>query len=85
MHKDHSISWLWKPIITSKQAQKKQQKMQNMQCDLHTVQTMHYPLIVILPMLFEMALPLHIFPWKSSLDMDGLYQLSLRSTRFQLL
>ena len=63
MYKGYSISWLWKPIVTNKQAQKKQQKMQNIQFDLYTLQNMLiiiYPWIVILPMLFEMALPLHI-------------------------
>ena len=41
MHKDYSISWLWRHIVTNKQAQKKQQKTKNIQCDLHTLHVDH--------------------------------------------
>ena len=34
------ISCLGRPIVTNKQAQKKQQKTQNIWCDLHTLQNM---------------------------------------------
>ena len=92
-HAYRLISCLWRPIVTNKQAQKKQQKTKKtydvicipcrtcwLAVDRALLSDSHPSSVVWICALS------YIFPWKCSLlKLYSLYQLSLRSTRFQLL